>query len=263
MDEAVVEQTEPLIADEAVADLKTEDQTPVDIVDLSAEVPSKTQVKIIDGSEMACRERIRCFMEQISLNEDLTAVKDSDSERTKDAVTLSTIHQSKGLEWKTVFLVEINEGVIPSIKRRDQVSSNYDRDAEEKRLLFVGMSRAKQELFILASTEPSPFLKENETLWDTLAKESYYKDSIFERNSPLKYEASASGSFNSASQASPPTPTQSKIDLTDGAAPAKPQAKKRSSDEFKSTPSAKAKKPKSPLADPKQPNLMSFFSKKK
>ncbi len=78
----------------------------------------------------------------------------------EDAVTLATLHGSKGLEFQEVFLVDLNEGVIPH--RRAVLEADLE---EERRLLYVGMTRAKDRLHLFYTrerygkeTEPSRFL---------------------------------------------------------------------------------------------------------
>jgi DNA helicase-2/ATP-dependent DNA helicase PcrA len=80
-------------------------------------------------------------------------------QRIKNRVILSTIHGTKGLEFKNVFILDLKQGVFPSILCNDI--------EEERRLFYVGITRAKQNL-ILCYTEnkPSQFLKEI-TLQDT------------------------------------------------------------------------------------------------
>jgi len=60
-----------------------------------------------------------------------------------EGVTLMTLHASKGLEWKVVFIVGCEEGLIPYNECNKKTDLN-----EERRLLYVGMTRAKQYLFI-------------------------------------------------------------------------------------------------------------------
>jgi len=83
-----------------------------------------------------------------------------------DRVTLLTLHSAKGLEFEAVFVVGCEDGVIPH--RRSQ--SNPRAREEERRLLYVGMTRARRLLFLshagqrrlqgkLSSQTPSPFLK--------------------------------------------------------------------------------------------------------
>lgn len=88
-------------------------------------------------------------------------VIDLSSER--DAVMFSTLHSAKGLEYQTVFLVDVNEGIMPYKK------AVLEPDLEEERRMFyVGMTRAKERLCLLASRqihnkemEPSRFLMES------------------------------------------------------------------------------------------------------
>ncbi len=66
----------------------------------------------------------------------------------QDALTLSTIHSAKGLEWRTVFLLGLEDGVMPSkMARKDEEVE------EEERLLYVAVTRAKDELSLLFHLE--------------------------------------------------------------------------------------------------------------
>lgn len=77
----------------------------------------------------------------------------SGHEPTKDAVTLATVHGTKGLEWREVYLVGANRGMFPI---SHAVS---DKDiAEEKRLFYVALTRAKDSLKISYYSDPSEFL---------------------------------------------------------------------------------------------------------
>lgn len=71
------------------------------------------------------------------------------------AVHLMTFHASKGLEFPVVFLCGLRKGMLPleSARRPGDVE-------EERRLFYVGMTRAREELILLTSGEPSPFLEE-------------------------------------------------------------------------------------------------------
>lgn len=66
----------------------------------------------------------------------------------KDAVQLMTLHASKGLEFDTVFLIGVNPGLIPLH------SKNYEQEEEERRLFFVGITRAKNRLELSWYTNP-------------------------------------------------------------------------------------------------------------
>lgn len=77
--------------------------------------------------------------------------------RDEGGVRLMTMHRAKGLEWNTVFVVDCNAKVLP------HVQSEGDERAlqEERRLLYVAMTRARDRLVLMTgSREPSPFLAE-------------------------------------------------------------------------------------------------------
>ncbi|MEM6456126.1 MAG: 3'-5' exonuclease, partial [Acidobacteriota bacterium] len=60
-------------------------------------------------------------------------------------VTLSTIHSAKGLEWRSVFVLHLNDGQFPSAQALDDA----ERYEEERRLLYVAVTRAKRELYLI------------------------------------------------------------------------------------------------------------------
>jgi superfamily I DNA/RNA helicase/DNA polymerase III epsilon subunit-like protein len=77
-----------------------------------------------------------------------------------ERVTLMTMHAAKGLEWPCVFLVGVEEGILPSYRSETEATQ-----AEDRRVLYVGMTRAQQHLCISWSTSacgrsarPSPLL---------------------------------------------------------------------------------------------------------
>jgi DNA helicase II / ATP-dependent DNA helicase PcrA len=67
----------------------------------------------------------------------------------RDAVTLSTIHQAKGLEWPVVFVAQCNENVMPFLSERvTDVAEQTAVLAEERRLLYVALTRTREHLHI-------------------------------------------------------------------------------------------------------------------
>src|SRR4051812_28313376 len=72
-------------------------------------------------------------------------------------IVLSTIHKSKGLEFDHVFLVDINEGILPSKKAQDK-----EEELEESRVFYVGITRARKKLYLCCSDQEkiSKFIKE-------------------------------------------------------------------------------------------------------
>ncbi|MDQ1436962.1 MAG: ATP-dependent helicase UvrD/PcrA [Acidimicrobiaceae bacterium] len=79
----------------------------------------------------------------------LPTTRAGDPAASSDAVVLATFHKAKGLEWQTVFVVGANPGLVPL--------DSGDPD-EERRLLYVAMTRAERTLHVSYVGEPSPFL---------------------------------------------------------------------------------------------------------
>ena len=85
------------------------------------------------------------------------------------AVTLATLHSAKGLEWDTVYLVGVSEGLVPV-----SYAKTLENIDEERRLLYVGITRARRRLhlswakvsasgFARGERQPSRFLAELST----------------------------------------------------------------------------------------------------
>ncbi len=85
-------------------------------------------------------ENIGEFLEHVSLVSEIEA---SESQNSDDFVSLMTLHAAKGLEFQTVFLPGFEQGVFPH-----QRSIEEGKIEEERRLAYVGMTRAKENLFI-------------------------------------------------------------------------------------------------------------------
>ena len=117
------------------------------------------------------------WLQHTSLLSDVDGIRDDEG-----AVTLMTLHAAKGLEFPLVYIVGLEDGVLP-FHRRDAGHSDDDTDMEEeRRLCFVGMTRAKERLtlchvryrMLRGVTERktrSPFLEElphDEIEWTTL-----------------------------------------------------------------------------------------------
>ncbi|XVE63827.1 hypothetical protein DITRI_Ditri07aG0051700 [Diplodiscus trichospermus] len=119
------------------------------------------------GEETGCVSLLNSFVDYITERE-----RENFRSRRHDnenSVTLTTIHQSKGLEWDVVFIVKANETEIPLLHEYNSTATeNGTLVEEERRLLYVAMTRARQKLFILYVTmdsnwqmlQPSRFLKE-------------------------------------------------------------------------------------------------------
>lgn len=79
------------------------------------------------------------FLEEISLYTDVDKLSAED-----DAVSMMTMHSAKGLEFPVVFIVGMEDGIFPSSRSTD----NPDDMEEERRLAYVGITRAKEKLYI-------------------------------------------------------------------------------------------------------------------
>ncbi len=102
------------------------------------------------------------FLEQVSLVSDL-----EQGDQGQPSVTLMTLHAAKGLEFKTVFMIGMEERLFPHIRALDDL----DGMEEERRLCYVGMTRARERLYLLnarrrylfgqeQTNQPSRFLKD-------------------------------------------------------------------------------------------------------
>lgn len=143
------------------------------------------------------------FLEEVALVSDIENAGD-------DTVSLMTLHSAKGLEFPVVFLIGMEEGVFP----HSRALFDQSEMEEERRLAYVGMTRAKEELFLTYATSrvlfgsvqhnpPSQFLGEIDT--------------ASTRSAGLR-AASAFGGFDGASAGSSPTADEPRYapDLNEG-----------------------------------------------
>ena len=105
---------------------------------------------------------LEAFLENVALVTDL-----DQQEEAPQYVTLMTLHSAKGLEYDAVFMAGMEEGIFPSMR----VAMDEKRMEEERRLCYVGITRARQRLYLsfarrrtifnqITHNPPSPFLKE-------------------------------------------------------------------------------------------------------
>ncbi len=84
-------------------------------------------------------ERLSAFLEGVALVSDVDTLEEGG-----DAITLITLHQAKGLEFPVVFIVGLEEGLLPHSRSVD----DPDQLEEERRLFYVGMTRARERLYL-------------------------------------------------------------------------------------------------------------------
>jgi DNA helicase-2/ATP-dependent DNA helicase PcrA len=93
-----------------------------------------------DYREMKAGEGLTNFLEGVTLVSDVDGL-----DETKEAVTLVTLHQAKGLEFPIVFIVGMEDGILPHFKSLDEP----EQLEEERRLCYVGITRAKQRVYLV------------------------------------------------------------------------------------------------------------------
>ncbi|HUH12954.1 MAG TPA: UvrD-helicase domain-containing protein [Longimicrobiales bacterium] len=87
----------------------------------------------------------------------LAELEEEEDERDDEGsgVTLMTLHSAKGLEFPEVFLVGLEEGILPHARSLEEEGAGADSLAEERRLLYVGITRAKDQLTLSCCTSRS------------------------------------------------------------------------------------------------------------
>ena len=115
-----------------------------------------------------CHKTMPDFLRNLLIGRESDVVRSGRRNYSPDAVSLMTLHAAKGLEFPVVFICGVKEGCIPL--------QNHGGDCdmgEERRLFYVGMTRAQDELLLLTGTARSPFLA-------GLPKDAYSQACAFE-----------------------------------------------------------------------------------
>ncbi len=129
--------------------------------------------QMLEGSDMDEPMTLAQVVTRLTLRD---MMERNEEEEFSDQVQLMTLHASKGLEFPYVFLIGMEEGLLPH-----QTSVDEGNVEEERRLAYVGITRAQRELFFtyakerrqygeVARTEPSRFLHElpqDDLIWET------------------------------------------------------------------------------------------------
>lgn len=87
---------------------------------------------------------LRVFLEEVSLISDVDQMEDNDN-----SVTMMTIHAAKGLEFRNVFVLGLEEGIFPNARS----AMEPDQLEEERRLMYVAVTRARERLYLLHAQE--------------------------------------------------------------------------------------------------------------
>lgn len=87
-------------------------------------------------------DSVETMVSELALSDDVSSRPGSDAARNEPAVVLSSVHQAKGLEWRSVHLLRFQDGAFPTAQALDDPS----RLEEERRLFYVAVTRAKERL---------------------------------------------------------------------------------------------------------------------
>jgi DNA helicase-2/ATP-dependent DNA helicase PcrA len=116
-----------------------------DVADLADRLDNIRELRGMasEASGVPIMESLQLFLEHVALISDQDALSHGD----EAAVTLITLHQIKGLEYPVVFMLGLEEGLLPHMRSLE----DPDQLEEERRLAYVGMTRAKDRLYLLHS----------------------------------------------------------------------------------------------------------------
>ena len=140
-------------------------------------IENKTRLENLDEFLSAAQEFVKNpeysgtlaeFLESVTLVADIDAYDED-----QDAAVMMTIHSSKGLEFNSVFLAGLEEGIFPGMW---SIEGGKEEIEEERRLCYVAMTRAKQKLYITKTT--------NRTFY---GKTAHVKESRFFKEIPAEY----------------------------------------------------------------------------
>ncbi len=143
------------LKNEEKQDEKIKAENRIDNLDQLLTMAEEFETEMADGG-------LEEFLEDIALSSDVDNIEEGE-----ETVTLMTLHSAKGLEFPVVFLVGMEEGLFPSNK---SIGEPKELE-EERRLCYVGITRAKERLFMVCSkmrttygsttyNQPSRFIKE-------------------------------------------------------------------------------------------------------
>ncbi len=122
--------------------------------------------------------------------ESVTLISDIDTESSKDGVIIATVHSAKGLEFDTVFISGLEEKVFPVYK------AELDEQEEERRLMYVAITRAQKTLFLTSSQSRFMYGKRDMAIKSRFLKEiDMVKDQSFGYGGYYGEDYNASSSY--------------------------------------------------------------------
>ena len=134
------------------------------------------------------------FLQTVSLSTDIDSYEEFDN-----TVTLATVHSVKGLEFKVIFVVGLEEKYFPIIR----TDSDDDEMEEERRLMYVAITRAKERLYLTCAKSRYMYGKQNFSTVSRFLKELGYENQTFKSDTTYQNDYSSyaprtnfSGSLN-------------------------------------------------------------------
>ena len=109
----------------------------------------RTAVDLLTPLARRCGDDLELFLSQLATGAEVDAL-----DPRAEAVTLLTLHAAKGLEFPVVFLVGVEDGLLPL--RWPGTTPDEDAIAEERRLFFVGLTRAQDRLYVSHAARRGP-----------------------------------------------------------------------------------------------------------
>lgn len=121
-----------------------DDRSDEKLANISELVDQANEIQDIEG--LSVEEGLSAFVEKVALVSDIDNLPDD-----RDSLTLITLHQAKGLEFPVVFIVGMEEGLLPHARSMD----DPQEIEEERRLFYVGVTRSQERLYLsTAFTRP-------------------------------------------------------------------------------------------------------------
>lgn len=152
--------------------------------------------KFDEESYREVEDKIGAFLEEVSLASDTDSI-----DQKADSVHMMTLHSAKGLEFPVIFIVGLEEGILP----HSRSLLSYEEMEEERRLMYVGLTRAKKKIYLLftrqrmlfGSTQvnpPSRFLDDipENLITKSLKPETKKIYQSFEKNKTSSFKPKAS-----------------------------------------------------------------------
>ncbi len=162
-----------------------------ELLTVTGEYELKTPVSDLQQETNHSLARLQGFLEEVSLLTDIDNYDDS-----TDAVVLMTLHNAKGLEFPVVFIIGMEEGIFPHSRSMESLAELE----EERRLCYVGITRAKEKVYLTSALShsiygdtgyrvPSRFIKEipqdllkDENIAETVSRYDKHKEDDGKKN---------------------------------------------------------------------------------